>query len=148
MLVSLLLSISAACGAETSIGYNQPFYIDKNLGGGGVGGYGLHIEHARGNWFIAYDRLQSIKRADVGEVNSQDFITAGYRHTFKSNVHLNAGIAVNERSDVLGSFASFNVGIGYEFGRYRVTWRHWSNANTNNVNHGFDVLTISRKAKR
>jgi|GEM_PF-5807086 len=148
ILVSLLLLTTLPCLASTLVGYSQPFYIDTGLDGGDVGGYGIHLEYSpHERWFIAYDRLQRVKRRDDGEVNNQDFITGGYRYTVANGFQTHAGIAINERSDVLGSPTSFNIGVGYQFDRIRVSWNHWSNANTNEVNHGFDVLTIAWRLK-
>lgn len=145
----LILSvISHQAHAETSLGLSVPFYIDTDLEGGAAGGYGFTAEYSDGPWFVSYSRLQNIKRREGGEVNSQDFITGGYRYHFKNNFYLQAGAAINERSDVLGSPASFNVGAGFEWGRYRIGWQHWSNANTNQVNHGFDALTFSVRFNR
>lgn len=142
LLVSLLLFVATSVGAETSIGLSQPFYLDKNLDRGEVGGYGFHIEYAKDRWYASYDRLQDVVRDDDGFIESQDFINAGYRYTF-NGFQLSAGLSLNERSDVLGSPVNFNVGFGYEWKRIRISWRHWSNANTNEVNHGFDAITFA-----
>jgi hypothetical protein len=148
LLIALLSLVSHQTHAETSLGAAMPFYLDTDLDGGAAGGYGINAEYASGPWFVSYTRLQNAKRRDGGEVTSQDFITGGYRYHFQTRFFLQAGVAINERSDVLGSPASFNIGAGYQWDRYRITWAHWSNANTNEINHGFDALTLSIILKR
>jgi hypothetical protein len=133
--------------AEIAVGYNQPFYLDTDLEGGDIGGHGYHLEYSWERWYVSLDHLENVKRRDDGYVDNQHFINAGYRYPLPAGFEVSGGLSVNEVSDVLGSALSFNLGIGYRRGPYSITWRHWSNANTNDVNHGFDAITLTYRIR-
>lgn len=147
-LVVLLIALTTLTGstqAEVEVGASMPFYINTDLASGEFGGYGFHVEAKKDDWFLAYDRLQNVSRAKNNRVEGQDFITLGKRKKFYRGAFLQGGLALNETSNVLGNAVSFHVGLGYEFDRYRITWSHWSNANTDHINHAFDALTLTYK---
>lgn len=144
-LLIALFALSGSAQAEFEVGGSLPFYIDTDIDGGELGGFGFHVEAKKGSWFLAYDRLQSVSRSNNNRVEGQDFLTLGKRFTVYKGFFAQGGVSLTKTSNVLGKAVPFNVGLGYEFKRYRLTWSHWSNANTDHINHGFDALTLSYK---
>jgi hypothetical protein len=67
----------------------------------------------------------------------------------KSNFEMGIGFTwwAKPQPEAWSTDKTFNLHLGYEWGKWGIRWRHWSTAGTSDSNSGWDMLTIGYRFK-